>query len=132
MSSGFARVLIVDDNADDLATYSRWLLACKDWRLTVITATSLATALEAFAQQSPDCVVVDYDLRDSTGLDVMAEVAQLGFDTPIIAIGAPPNPEPWRSLSYAPLRHVAALYHAAGAEVLNMPDVTAAGAEAAA
>lgn len=40
---------------------------------------------------------------------------------PMVAVGRPPDPEPWGPSSYAPLRHVAGLYRAAGAEVLNVP-----------
>ena len=73
------------------------------------------------------------------GLPVI-DSRRLGFETalhlaihgPMIAVGKPADPQPWHLLAYAPLHHVAALYHAAGAEVLNLPGVTDAGAEAAA
>ena len=39
---------------------------------------------------------------------------------PMVAVGRPPDPEPWCSSSYAPLRHVAAICRAAGAEVVNL------------
>ena len=50
---------------------------------------------------------------------------------PTVAVGKPPDPRPWHSLSDAPLAHVAALYHAAGAEVSNVPGVPGPGAGAA-
>ena len=50
---------------------------------------------------------------------------------PAVAVGKPPDPRPWHSLSDAPLAHVAALYHAAGAEVSNVPGVPGPGAGAA-
>jgi hypothetical protein len=40
---------------------------------------------------------------------------------PIVAVGEPASEPPWHALSYAPLRHVAELYRAAGAEIHNLP-----------
>ena len=59
---------------------------------------------------------------------------------PTVAVGKPPDPGPWHSLSdasaanaarFGELAHVAALYHAAGAEVSNVPGVPGPGAGAA-
>lgn len=55
----------------------------------------------------------------------------LAVEEPMIAVGKAPAPRPWHSLSHAPLAHVAALCHAAGAEVLNVPGVPGPGAGAA-
>ena len=72
----------------------------------------------------------------------------LAVEGPMIAVGKAPDPRPWHFLSHAPaasrkcsafrcaarfgeLAHVAALYHAAGAEVLNVPGVPGPGAGAA-
>ena len=49
---------------------------------------------------------------------------------PMVAVGKSPDPQPWHSLSDAPLSHVAALYHAAGADVFNVPGVPGPGAGA--
>ncbi len=50
---------------------------------------------------------------------------------PMTAVGKPPGPQPWHSLSDAPLAHVARLYHAAGADVFNVPGISGPGAGAA-
>jgi FixJ family two-component response regulator/GAF domain-containing protein len=86
VSGRHARVLIVDDSPEDLATYTRWLLACDERSLTVFTASSLESALDMCRTCRPECIVLDYDLRETTGLEVMAELRRHGFDTPIIAI----------------------------------------------
>ena len=39
---------------------------------------------------------------------------------PMVAVGRPPDPQPWTSCSCVPLAHAAAFYRAAGAEVLNL------------
>ena len=40
---------------------------------------------------------------------------------PMVAVGRAPDPLPWGSSSYVPLRHVAGICRAAGAEVINLP-----------
>jgi len=50
---------------------------------------------------------------------------------PMTAVGKPPGPQPWHSLSDAPLAHVAGLHHAAGADVFNVPSIPGPGAGAA-
>ena len=55
----------------------------------------------------------------------------LAVEGPMITVGKVPDLRPWHSLSHATLAHVAALYHAAGAEVLNVPGVPGPGAGAA-
>jgi len=52
---------------------------------------------------------------------------QLAIHSPMIAVGEPPDAQPWHGRTYAPLHHVAALYHAAGAEVVNLPKVAGMG-----
>lgn len=57
---------------------------------------------------------------DSRMVD-FGKVAELAVRGPIIAVGKPADPPPWRALSYAPLAAVAEAYARAGADVRNMP-----------
>lgn len=57
---------------------------------------------------------------DSRMID-FGKVADLALRGPMIAIGKPADPPPWRALSYAPLAAVAEAYARAGAEVRNVP-----------
>jgi hypothetical protein len=50
---------------------------------------------------------------------------------PMTAVGKPPDPQPWHSLSDAPLAYVAGLNHAAGADVFNVLGIPGTGAGAA-
>ena len=73
----------------------------------------------------------------AAGLPVI-DARSLGFETalhlaihsPMIAVGEAADPQPWHAMAHAPLRYVATLYHAAGAEVVNLPAVASADAEA--
>lgn len=57
---------------------------------------------------------------DSRMVD-FGKVADLAVRGPMIAVGKPADPPPWRALSYAPLAAVAEAYARAGAEVRNVP-----------
>ena len=77
------------------------------------------------------CIAAGLPVIDSRRLGF--EIAlHLAIHTPMIAVGEPADAEPWHAMAHAPLHHVAALYHAGGAEVVNLPAVTGADVEAAA
>ena len=76
------------------------------------------------------CIAAGLPVIDSRGLGFEAAL-HLAIHTPMIAVGEPADAGPWHAMAYAPLHHVAALYHAAGAEVTNLPDETGADVEAA-
>jgi serine phosphatase RsbU (regulator of sigma subunit)/CheY-like chemotaxis protein/anti-sigma regulatory factor (Ser/Thr protein kinase) len=80
------RVLIVDDNPEDIVIYSRWLRSENGDSLSISAVTSLQSALEACAADLPDCVLLDYDLRATTGIDVMIELERHNLRPAIIAI----------------------------------------------
>ena len=44
---------------------------------------------------------------------------------PLVAVGEAADVPPWHGLSRAPLAHIAELYRAAGAVVLNLPSASA-------
>ena len=77
------------------------------------------------------CIAAGLPVIDSRRLGFETAL-HLAIHTPMIAVGEPADAQPWHAMAHAPLRHVAALYHAAGAEVANLPAVTGTDAEAAA
>lgn len=77
------------------------------------------------------CVAAGLPVIDSRRLGFETAL-HLAIHTPMIAVGEPADVQPWHGLAHAPLHHVAALYHAAGAEVVNLPAVTDATAQGAA
>ena len=66
------------------------------------------------------CIAAGLPVIDSRNLD-FDTVWDLAWRSPMIAVGEPTSPEPWGGFSFAPLAHVAALYRAVGAEVINLP-----------
>jgi DNA-binding response OmpR family regulator len=84
------RVLVVDDEADFLATYER-LLRREGYE--VVTVTSRAAGLAALAGEPPHLVISDLRLPDGDGLDVV-RAAHGGRDPlPVIVVTGYPSAE---------------------------------------
>ena len=81
-----------------------------------------ATTLSGYdvERMKADCIAAGLPVIDSRDLDFDL-VMQLAYRSPLIAVGEPPDPQPWHALAKAPLQHVGDLYRAAGAEVINLP-----------
>ena len=76
-------VLIVDDEADLLATYER-LLRLHGYR-TIIAATRQA-ALAALDGEPPDLIIADLRLPDGDGLDVVRAARAHPHSPPVIVV----------------------------------------------
>jgi DNA-binding response OmpR family regulator len=88
------RVLVVDDEADFLATYERLL-----WRqgYDVITATSRAAGLAALAGEPPHLVISDLRLPDGDGLDVVRAASAARYPVPVLVVTGYPSDETRRA-----------------------------------
>ena len=88
------RVLVVDDEADFLATYERLL---RRQGYEVVTATSRATGLAALAVELPHLVISDLRLPDGDGLDVVRAARAARDPVPVIVITGYPSDESRRA-----------------------------------
>ena len=88
------RVLVVDDEADFLATYER-LLQREGYE--VITVTSRAAGLAALAGEPPDLVISDLRLPDGDGLDVVRAAHNVRDPLPVIVVTGYPSDETRRA-----------------------------------
>src|SRR5215470_17882579 len=99
---GRARVLVVDDEADFLATYER-LLGRQGYE--VITATSRATGLAAVraaaGKHRLDLVISDLRLPDGDGLDVVRAAREATNPPPVIVVTGYPSDETRRAATAA-------------------------------
>ncbi|MGH9845239.1 MAG: response regulator [Blastocatellia bacterium] len=68
-------ILIVDDTPEDRAICRRYLQRDHEWRYHILEAETGDRALEIYAEQQPDCVLLDYGLPDMTGLELLAALA---------------------------------------------------------
>ena len=72
------RILLVDDNEQDRTLYRRYLSKSEGHeRLEIREAATGVEARAEFAAHRPDCVLLDYNLPDTDGLDLLAELVAL-------------------------------------------------------
>ena len=88
------RVLVVDDEADFLATYER-LLRREGYE--VIAVTSRAAGLAALAGEPPHLVISDLRLPDGDGLDVVRAAHSARHPLPVIVVSGYPSDETRRA-----------------------------------
>ena len=83
MSEFPTKVLIVDDDR-----FVRMALgeALKSWEYDVVEAENLKGARHAFADEEPSIVLLDIDLPDGSGLDVLPEFKASRPETVVIMI----------------------------------------------
>lgn len=78
-------ILIVDDSSEDRAACQRVLhKAYPNW--IFLTAESAGEALALFNTHHPDCVLLDYDLPDGTGVRVLQEINSSIHRAPVIML----------------------------------------------
>ncbi|HEY7653204.1 MAG TPA: response regulator [Methylomirabilota bacterium] len=92
------RVLVVDDEADFLATYERLL---RRLGYQVITATTRAAGLAAVAGEHPNLVISDLRLPDGDGLDVVRAARGVPDPPPVIVVTGYPSDETRRAATAA-------------------------------
>jgi DNA-binding response OmpR family regulator len=79
------RVLLVEDEAPLRSVIARNLLS----RGVAVSEAATATgAVEAIASDQPDLMLLDINLPDQTGWDVLRELKRRGKDVPTIVVSA--------------------------------------------
>ena len=79
-------VLLVDDSEADAHVIRRRLAAAPthDFRLRHVSDAS--AAWELLSAQAPDCLLLDYRLERSNGLELLARIREANLDLPVIAV----------------------------------------------
>lgn len=98
-------LLIVDDHELFRAGVAGLIMA-EQLPFQVSEAASVAEAISLIDRQPFDCIVLDYDLPDDTGLAVLAHVRQRGLDCRVIMLTGTGS------------REVARIAHATGADAV--------------
>jgi CheY-like chemotaxis protein len=81
-------VLVVDDEADLLATYERLL---RWWGYRVTTVASVAAGLVALERDCPDLVIADLRLPDGDGFQLVRAARNTPRPPPIIIVNGVPS-----------------------------------------
>jgi DNA-binding NtrC family response regulator len=83
MADPTGKVLIVDDDRFVRMALSE---ALKSWGYDVVEAETVATGKKAFADEEPSIVLLDIDLPDGSGLDVLADIKSQSPETIAVMI----------------------------------------------
>lgn len=75
------RVLVVDDNPDDLATFQR---AVRDLDVDLHTASSGREGLKKALDGAYQLFVLDYNLGDMTGTEILLRLKEAGLGQPVL------------------------------------------------
>lgn len=84
-------VLIIDDNETDRRVCRRFLLACQKMNFTISEAETAAQGLNLLSEEKFDCLILDYQLPDESGLKVLDKIKHLAVPTIIITGQPEPN-----------------------------------------
>jgi len=82
--SSSATVLMIDDNPEDLEYWSK-LLRVSSSNYSILKAQSVRAGLDLCQYQKIDCVIVDLDMGDSSGFEVLLTLIP-GRKRPEIAV----------------------------------------------
>lgn len=83
MSKTAAKILIVDD---DRFVRMALVEALRSWQYETVEAETVATAKKIFADEEPGIVLLDIDLPDGSGLDVLNDIKEISPDTIAVMI----------------------------------------------
>lgn len=79
LAPALPRMLVVDDDVVILRTIKRYL---KDYEVTCVETG--AEAVEAAARTRPDLILLDFNLPDCTGIEVMRTIRASGMRAPVL------------------------------------------------
>ena len=87
MSHHIKKILIIDDNAEDQAMYRRYLRLMYQQPIEIITAEKGEDALQFLANGNVECILLDYQLLDMSGLTFLEKVKEARLlTTPVIML----------------------------------------------
>ena len=83
MASSIGKVMIVDDDRFVRMALSE---ALRSWAYEIVEADSVASAIKVFTADEPAIVLLDIDLPDGSGLDILNEIKRTNPDTIAVMI----------------------------------------------
>ena len=90
-SENIKRILYVDDDEDMLLLIKAVLE--EDSSLQVSTFTSPIHALADISAKTPDLIILDYQIPEMNGTQIMARIHDMNLDVPIVFFTAQSAPE---------------------------------------
>jgi serine phosphatase RsbU (regulator of sigma subunit) len=84
MQSAPIRVLLIEDDPDDVRLFQLYLAEDDGWRIELEHRPTLKTGIERLAEQDFDAVLLDLGLPDSSGLETFYQVYRVKPDVPVV------------------------------------------------
>ena len=86
LSDSDTTILIVDDSAEDRATYIRYLQSDQVHSYNFLEAGTLEEGIDLWRSQHPDIVLIDYFLPDGEGWELLAAMGECDLMPKLAAI----------------------------------------------
>lgn len=86
MSRPSYRVLLIEDDPADVALISRLLARIRDVDIEVTAKSSADAGTEEAVANPPDCILLDYRLGETDGLDVLSRIRESNEDIPVVFV----------------------------------------------
>ncbi len=80
------KLLIVDDNSEDRETYKRLVRNSKEAEFSFLESDTGEKGLDLCLREKPDCVLLDYILPDTDGLEFIASLKEMSRALPVIML----------------------------------------------
>lgn len=80
------RILLVEDDAADVALMTKFLSQATQFQATLTMAHTVEEGLAKLTEVQYDCVLLDYSLADGTGADFLREAKRLHVRSPVIVV----------------------------------------------
>jgi diguanylate cyclase (GGDEF)-like protein len=79
-------ILLVEDNPSDVVLLREALAEIADVQFTLVHCSTLAKAVEALSAKTPDVILLDLGLPDTSGLDAVARIRGIDPHPPLIVL----------------------------------------------
>src|SRR5882724_1624852 len=89
MDNSPIRILLIDDDEDDYVVTRRMVGQMEDGRFALEWSATANAALERLERNHYDLYLLDYQLGEHTGLDVLREARARGCTAPFIMVTGP-------------------------------------------
>ena len=85
MTSEPVKILIIDSSVEDRELYARLLQKEQRRAFSIVAAETGAAGLELFRTEMPDCIILDFNLPDMDGLELLTRLGD-GRDLPCAVV----------------------------------------------
>jgi len=79
------KILLVDDSQDIIDSLIRWINLMDNLSI-VGTADNAKSAINLFIEIKPDIVILDINLKEGTGIEVLSEIKKINVNTIVIIL----------------------------------------------